>query len=78
MVFAAISLLMGIYRLAPDYDSRIVLTDENKNMAVSYDLWAQLLETALKSRRAEDSLYSYGIREQNAVLLSAFLPPFPC
>lgn len=58
-------------RLAPDYDSRIVLTDENKNMAVSYDLWAQLLETALKSRRAEDSLYSYGIREQNAVLLSA-------
>ena len=45
-------------RLAPDYDSRIVLTDENKNMAVSYDLWAQLLETALKSRRAEDSLYS--------------------
>lgn len=57
-------------RLAPDYDSRIVLTDENKNMAVSYDLWAQLLETALKSRRAEDSLYSYGIRKQDAVLLS--------
>lgn len=58
-------------RLAPDYDSRIVLTDENKNMAVSYELWAQLLETALKSRRGEDSLYSYGMRAQNGVLLSA-------
>lgn len=58
-------------RLAPDYDSRIVLTDENKNMAVSYELWTQLLETALKSRRGEDSLYSYGMREQNGVLLSA-------
>ncbi len=57
-------------RLAPDYDSRIVLNDENKNMAVSYDLWIQLLETALKSRRGEDSLYSYGLQEENAVLLS--------
>lgn len=56
-------------RLAPEYDSRIVLTDENKNMAVSYELWVQLLETALKARRGEDSLYSYGIETENAVLL---------
>lgn len=56
-------------RLAPDYDSRIVLTDENKNMAVSYELWVQLLETALKARRGEDSLYSYGIETENAVVL---------
>lgn len=58
-------------RLAPDYDSRIVLTEENKNMAVSGELWVQLLETALQARRGEDSLYSYGIREKNTVLLSA-------
>ena len=58
-------------RLAPDYDSRIVLTEENKNKAVSYELWLQLLETALKARRGEDSLYSYGFRAKNAVLLSA-------
>ena len=58
-------------RLAPDYDSRIVLTAENKNMAVSYELWVQLLETALQARRGEDSLYSYGIRTENAVLLDA-------
>ena len=58
-------------RLAPDYDSRIVLTEENKNKAVSYELWMQLLETALKARRDEDSLYSYGFRTENAVLLSA-------
>ncbi|MBR6541615.1 MAG: S-layer homology domain-containing protein, partial [Anaerotignum sp.] len=32
-------------RIAPDYDSRIVLTDENKNASVSYELWMQLLET---------------------------------
>lgn len=58
-------------RLAPDYDSRIVLTEENKNMAVSYELWVQLLETALKSRRGEDSVYSYGLQKEDAVLLSA-------
>ncbi len=58
-------------RLSPDHDSRIVLTEENRNMAVSHELWLQLLETALKSRRGEDSLYSYGIKERNAVLLSA-------
>ena len=58
-------------RLAPDYDSRIILTEENKNKAVSYELWLQLLETALKARRGEDSLYSYGFRRGNAVLLSA-------
>lgn len=57
-------------RLAPDHESRILLTEENKNMAISYELWVQLLETALKSRRGEDSLYSYGIREENAVLLT--------
>ena len=58
-------------RLAPDYNSRIVLTAENKNMAVSYELWVQLLETALKARRGEDSLYSYGIQTENAVVLDA-------
>ncbi len=57
-------------RLAPDYDSRMVLTDENKNMAVSYELWVQLLQKALEARRGEDSLYSYGITEETAVLLS--------
>ena len=54
-------------RLAPDYNSRIVLTAENKNMAVSYELWVQLLETVLKARRGEDSLYSYGIQTENAL-----------
>ena len=58
-------------RLAPDYNSRIVLTAENKNIAVSYELWVQLLETALKARRGEDSLYSYGIETENAVVLDA-------
>lgn len=57
-------------RLAPDYDSRIVLRDETENMAVSYELWIQLLETALRSRRGEDSLYSYGIQKENAVIFS--------
>ena len=58
-------------RLAPDYDSRIVLNEKNKNMAISYELWVKLLETALQARRGEDSLYSYGIKEENAVVLSA-------
>ena len=62
---------MLMERLAPDYNSRIVLTAENKNMAVSYELWVQLLETALRARRGEDSLYSYGIQTENAVVLDA-------
>ncbi|MBR6543554.1 MAG: S-layer homology domain-containing protein, partial [Anaerotignum sp.] len=57
-------------RLAPDHESRILLTEENKNMAVSYELWGQLLETALKSRRGEDSLYSYGLQKREGVVLS--------
>ena len=57
-------------RLAPSHENRMVLTEENRNLPISYELWAQLLETALKSRRGEESLYSYGIREENAVLLS--------
>ncbi len=31
-----------------------------KNKAVAYSLWLELFEEALKGRRAEDSLYSYG------------------
>lgn len=58
-------------RLAPQYDSRIVVTEKNKNMPISYELWIQLLETALKARRGEDSLYSYGFETKNAVMLSA-------
>ncbi len=57
-------------RLSPDYNSRIVLTDENKNMAVSYELWVQLLQTALTSRGEGGSLADYGLREQSAVLLT--------
>lgn len=54
-------------RLAPDYDSRIVLTEENQNRAVSYALWVQLLQTALEARGG--SLEQYGISAENAVLL---------
>ena len=35
-------------RLAPKYENMIVMTDENRNMPVSYSLWIQLFETALK------------------------------
>ena len=56
-------------RLAPDYENSIVLKDENKDMPVSYRLWMQLFETALKERRGEESLYSYGIEEIEEILL---------
>lgn len=55
-------------RLAPDFESRIALNDENQNMAVSYSLWVQLLEKALQERRGEQDLSSYGISKQNQVL----------
>ncbi len=57
-------------RISPDYNSRIVLTEKNKNMAVSYELWIQLLETSLKARKGEESLMSYGLETENAVLLT--------
>ncbi len=56
-------------RLAPDFDSKIVLTEENKNMAVSYSLWVQLLQTALEERQGREGLDTYGIVKRNAVLL---------
>lgn len=56
-------------RLSPEYESRIVLTEENKNMAVSYELWVQLLQTALQARGG--GLAAYGLRVENAVLLTA-------
>lgn len=56
-------------RLAPDYDSRMVLDESNQNMPVAYSLWIQLLQTALEAR--EEELSSYDITEENRVLLTA-------
>lgn len=56
-------------RLAPEYDSQIVLTEENKNLPVSYSLWVQLWETALQHRRGEEDLSSYGMEEEECLLL---------
>ena len=56
-------------RLAPDFESKIVLTEENKNMPVSYSLWVQLLETALEARVGEEGLDGYGIQKKTGVLL---------
>lgn len=56
-------------RLAPDYDSRMVLDESNQNMPVAYSLWIQLLQTALEAR--EEELSSYGITEETRVLLTA-------
>ena len=58
-------------RLAPDFESRIALNDENQNMAVAYSLWVQLLEKALQERRGEQDLSSYGITKQSQVLFLA-------
>lgn len=57
-------------RVAPDYEKRMVLTDDNKEMAVAYSLWTQLFEKALMSRRGEDSIYSYGIKKETQVLFT--------
>lgn len=56
-------------RLAPDYDSRMVLDESNQNMPVAYSLWIQLLQTVLEAR--EEELSSYGITEETRVLLTA-------
>lgn len=56
-------------RLAPDFDSKIVLTDENKNMPVSYSLWVQLLQTALEARQEKKGLDEYGIQKKSSILL---------
>ena len=56
-------------RMAPDYDSRMVLDESNQNMPVAYSLWIQLLQTALEAR--EEELSAYGITEETRVLLTA-------
>lgn len=58
-------------RLAPEFDSQIVLTEENENLPVSYSLWVQLWETALEHRRGEEELSSYGIEQRDSLLLTA-------
>lgn len=58
-------------RLAPEYESKIVLDDSNKNMPISYSLWVQLLETALTKEDGETGLSEYGMTEQTRVLLDA-------
>ncbi|MDO4531796.1 MAG: S-layer homology domain-containing protein, partial [Bacillota bacterium] len=58
-------------RLAPNHESRILLTEENQNMPVSYELWLKLWETALRSRLGEAGLSACGIHQRNAVLLTA-------
>lgn len=58
-------------RVAPDYDKRMVVSDDNREMAVAYSLWTQLFEKALMARRGEDSMYSYGIKNQSQVLFTA-------
>ncbi len=57
-------------RVAPDYEKRMVITDDNREMAVAYSLWTQLFEEALMSRRGEDSIYSYGIKKETQVLFT--------
>lgn len=56
-------------RLAPDYDSRMVLDEENENMPVAYSLWVQLLQTGLEAE--EEALSAYGITEETHVLFTA-------
>ena len=58
-----------INRLNPDNETRITINDDNKNKAVAYSLWLELFKEALQGRRAEDSLYSYGLKPREQVLL---------
>ena len=56
-------------RLNPDNETKITINEENKNKAVAYSLWLELFIEALQGRRAEDSLFSYGIQQREQVLL---------
>ncbi len=58
-----------INRLNPDNQTKITINDENKNKSVAYSLWLELFQEALQGRRAENSLYSYGILPREQVLL---------
>lgn len=55
--------------LNPDSKAKIKLTEDTKNKPVSYSLWVQVFQDALKGRRAEDSVYSYGFLEKELVVL---------
>ena len=51
-------------RLHPDHKTKINVTEQTRDKPVSYSLWMQIFEDALKQRRGEDSLYSYGFLEE--------------
>ena len=56
-------------RLNPDNETKITINDENKSKAVAYSLWLELFREAMEGRRAEESLFSYGIQQREQVLL---------
>lgn len=56
-------------KLNSDNHTKIKITEENKEKPVSYSLWMELFQETLQERRGEDSLYSYGMQEQELVLL---------
>lgn len=56
-------------RLNPDHKTSIKLTEENQDKPVAYSLWMQVYQEALSGRRAEESLYSYGIMEKQLIPL---------
>ncbi len=67
MTLAQTQILMD--KLNPDNHTKIKITEENKDKPVAYSLWMELFQEALQGRRGEDSLYSYGFREQEMILL---------
>ncbi len=57
-------------QINPDASKEIVVTEETGDQPVSYSLWTELYQEALKERRAEDSLWSYGISQRELVVLA--------
>ncbi len=55
--------------LNPDSKEKIKLTEDTKNKPVAYSLWMEVFIDALKGRRAENSLYSYGVFAKELVVL---------
>jgi len=56
-------------RLNPDNPVRMRLTDDNRNMPVSYALWVSLYESTL--RELEEAGANTGIRERSIIVLAA-------
>lgn len=56
--------------LVPDFANQIILTDENKNQAISYNLWVDTFQKVVFNNNANNEFDNHGIYKKTNVILN--------